>query len=279
MSASNVSLKFFADFIEKELGIVYLPENYYQLDQRLKQIAEYLSLPDQTAVYLKATKEGISGDFKQFLLDTATNNETSFFRDPKVFAAIEHEVLPNLQKNFPTNFSYRIWCCAASFGQEPYSLAMLVHEFLAQNPNHPPIEIIATDIADHALKRCQNACYSQLEVQRGLSAQRLVSYFSKNEKDQWLLNSEIKNRVKFQKQNLLEPFLGLGLFHLILCRYVLIYQDNIRKNQIISKLEKCLWPKGQLFLGASESALGVSNQLDQVNYNGVVCYQKIVATY
>jgi chemotaxis protein methyltransferase CheR len=274
MSLSPQEIKFFADYIESQLGIVYAPENYYQLEIRLKNIADYLSLPDAKAVYQKAVAEGINGTFKQFLLDTSTNNETSFFRDLKVFQVIEEKVLPSLQVLYPTSFNYRIWCCAASFGQEPYSLAMLVHEFLEKNPHHPSIEIIATDIADHALKRCNEGVYSQLEVQRGLTSSRLIKYFSKNENDQWVLKPEIKNRVKFQKQNLLEPFVGMGIFHLIFCRYVLIYQDNERRKQIIKRLEKCLQPNGYFILGASESALGVSETLTHVAESNVVFYQR-----
>jgi chemotaxis protein methyltransferase CheR len=274
MSLKTEEVKFFADYIESQLGIVYAPENYYQLENRLKNIADFLSLPDAKAVYEKATKDGISGTFKQFLLDISTNNETSFFRDLKVFQTVENKLLPSLKELFPKSFNFRIWCCAASFGQEPYSLAMLVHEFLEKNPGHPPIEIIATDIADHALKRCHEATYSQLEAQRGLSSSRLIKYFSKNDADQWILSPQIKNLVKFQKQNLLEPFAGMGMFHLIFCRYVLIYQDNERRKQIIKKLEKCLQPKGILVLGASESALGVSETLHHVSDNNVVYYQR-----
>lgn len=153
MALSDLKLKFFADYIQKEIGIIYAPQVYFQLEQRLEKIAEYLAIPGPEEVYQKALKEGITGDFKQYLLDIATNNETSFFRDPKVFLAIENKILEAFQKEQPKSFvSYRIWCCAASFGQEPYSIAMLVYEFLKKNPGHPRIEIIATDIADHALR-------------------------------------------------------------------------------------------------------------------------------
>ncbi|MDH4467658.1 MAG: protein-glutamate O-methyltransferase CheR [Bacteriovoracaceae bacterium] len=274
MNITPQELKYFADYIESQLGIVYAPENYYQLETRLKNIADFLSLPDANAVYKKAITKGINGTFKQFLLDTSTNNETSFFRDFKVFQIVEEKILPSLQVSFPNSFNYRIWCCAASFGQEPYSLAMLVHEFLEKNPKHPPIEIIATDIAEHALKRCHEGVYSHLEVQRGLSSVRLLKYFTKNDSDHWVLKPEVKNRVKFQTQNLLEPFAGMGIFHLIFCRYVLIYQDNERRKQIIKRLEKCLRPNGYFILGASESALGVSETLLHVAESNVVFYQR-----
>ncbi len=270
----NPQLKFFADFIEKELGIIYSEHVYYQLQQRLEKVAEYLGLKNAEALYVKAVEQGISGDFKAYLLDIATNNETSFFRDPSIFNAIENFILPNLKSEFPNSFNYRIWSAASSFGQEPYSLAMLAHEIKLKDPTFPRIEIKATDISDQALKRCQNALYSQLEVQRGLGAQRLVKYFMKNEESYWKLKPEVASLVEFSKRNLLDSFAPMGKFHIILCRYVLIYQDNEKKKDILGRLIQCLHPKGYLIMGGSESALGLTTELQQVDYKGAVFYRK-----
>ncbi len=273
MGLSEQRLKYFADFIHKEIGIVYSPQVYFQLEQRLEKIAVYLGLQTADQVYDKAVTEGITGDFKQYMLDIATNNETSFFRDPKVFEAIEKHLLPGLLKENPRAFSFRIWCAAASFGQEPYSIAMLVHEFMKKNPGHPRIEILATDVADHALKRCKEAKYNQIEVQRGLSAPRLVQYFKNDGDGYWSLKPEIKNLVEFRKQNLLDPFTGIGAFNILLCRYVLIYQNTEKKAEIFQRLEKAIAPRGFLVMGASESAFGLSKVLDQVSFDNAIVYQ------
>jgi chemotaxis protein methyltransferase CheR len=151
---------------------------------------------------------------------------------------------------------------------------MLVHEFLKKNPGHPNIEITATDIADHALKRCKEARYSQLEVQRGLSTSRILQYFDKETDDSWQLKSEIRNRVIFKKLNLLDSFQAMGQFNLILCRYVLIYQESEKKKAIVRKLEDCLLNQGSLILGASESAMGLSQILKQEAIDGFIYYQK-----
>ena len=78
-----------ADFIRRELGILYTDSNFFQLEQRLDRIAKMTGVESSLALYLKASKEGITGQFRQCLLDVATNNETSFFRDPSLFRAIE----------------------------------------------------------------------------------------------------------------------------------------------------------------------------------------------
>lgn len=249
MKLSESQMKFFADFIFKELGIVYAPQNYFQLEQRLESISKFLGDSTLEELYFRASTSGITGDFRHLLLDLATNNETSFFRDTKVFQAIQDFVFPKLKEIRPNTPSFRIWSAASSFGQEPYSLGILIDEYLKKNPTHPGIEVLATDVSDNALKRAKSGQYSQLEVQRGLSAIRLVQYFNKIDDSNWETQSQIKNRVQFKKQNLLDPFTGFGQFDVILCRYVLIYQDAERKKEIITRLSKCLVPNGFLILG------------------------------
>lgn len=270
----NSQLKFFADYIEKELGIIYNEPVYYQLDQRLEKVAKYLGLKDAMSLYAHAVEKGITGDFKAYLLDVSTNNETSFFRDPNIYNALENHILPNLKKDYPQSFNYRIWSAASSFGQEPYSVAMLAHEIRQKDPSFPRIEIMATDISDQALTRCRSAKYSQLEVQRGLQAARLVKYFTKSNESDWQLKPEIASIVDFSKKNLLDSFATMGKFHIILCRYVLIYQDTEKKKDILNRLIQCLHPKGYLIMGGSESPFGLSQDIEQVSFNNAIFYRK-----
>src|SRR5688572_26493175 len=100
MSLQTSQIKFFADFIRQELGIIYLEENFFQLEKRLGEIAKQLELPGPEQLFVKA-QSGITGFFKQMLLDVATNNETSFFRDPKAFNAIEKHIIPMIFQRTP----------------------------------------------------------------------------------------------------------------------------------------------------------------------------------
>lgn len=262
-------IKFFARFIEKELGIVYSDSNYFQLHNRLEELGTLLNLGSAEQIWERAQK-GIDGHLKQALLDISTNNETSFFRDPKVFTAIEKELIPKwmeAKKN-----SIRIWSAASSYGQEPFSIAMLLDEARQLYPFLKG-EIVATDIAEKVIKRAQEGKYTQLEVQRGLSAKRLVKYFEKTQDNFWTLKPEIRKKVHFQRQNLLKPFDGLGKFDLILCRNVLIYQKVEGKQKVIEKMVDRLNPGGYLILGAGESLLGVSDRFSMVNASGTIFYQ------
>jgi chemotaxis protein methyltransferase CheR len=262
-------IKFFANYIEKELGIVYSDANYFQLQNRLEELGSLLNLGNAEQIWEQAQK-GIEGHLKQALLDISTNNETSFFRDPKVFTAIEKGMIPEwiTAKKNPV----RIWSAASSNGQEPYTMAMLMEEAQKLNPTLN-WEITATDIADKVIKRAQEARYTQLEIQRGLCAKRLVKYFEKTQDNFWTLKSDLRNRVRFQKQNLLNSFERLGKFDLILCRNVLIYQKVEGKQKIVERLADRLNPNGYLILGAGESLLGISDRFSMVNLAGAIFYQ------
>ena len=266
-------MKLFSDFILKETGIVYSAANSYQLENRLEQTTKALNLKSLDALYEIASR-GIVGHLRQVLLDLATNHETSFFRDPKIFQTIGNTVVPELRASHPHLRLIRIWSAASSFGQEPYSLAMQLNELRESDPSCPRAEIVATDIAEKALGRAKEARYSQLEVQRGLPSPLLVKYFTKSDDDFWTLGPELRTTTQFRRQNLLESLVPLGTFELVLCRNVLIYQNEEKKKDILSRIADRLIPHGYLVMGASESLIGLSEQFTQRFENGTVFYQK-----
>ena len=266
-------LLFFAKYIESELGIVYADHNYFQLQNRLEEIAKLLSVESIEKLFTQA-EAGITGPFKQLLLDLATNNETSFFRDPRVFKAIEQVVLPNFLKNEPQGTQLRIWSGASSTGQEALSLAMLISEWNLKASKNIPFSILGTDISERILLRAQKADYSQLEVQRGLPTPYLVKYFQKNDQDRWIANATLTSHIQFKKQNLLAPFSFSQKFHLILLRNVLIYQALPSKIEILRRVTEMLAPDGVLILGSGESLLGLSSDYHQTAHEGAVIYLK-----
>lgn len=263
-------LKFFASYIEKELGIVYSEHNYFQLQNRLEEIVKILNMKGLDELWDKS-QISITGDLRQLLLDIATNNETSFFRDPKVFKAVESTVLPSFHK--PANEPLRLWSAASSFGQEVYTLSMVLTEWTKSHAGFR-WSILASDIADRAISRAQEGKYSQLEIQRGLPSPLLIKYFNKDDENYWKVKPELKTNITFRKQNLLDPFNTLGNFDIIFCRNVLIYQRVENKAKVVEKMAQILNPGGFLIMGAGESLIGVSDKFEQVHADGVVFYRK-----
>ena len=265
-------LRFFAGYIEAELGIIYAEHNFFQLENRLQEIAKLLDVESLGLLYARAQKE-ISGSFKQLLLDTATNNETSFFRDPKIFRAIEN-VFQKLTANNPGRPPISIWSAGCSTGQEALSLAMVAREFSEKTKAFFDFSITCSDISERALDRAQKGVYSQLEVQRGLPAPYLVKYFENSGTDTWSAKPVLTQKISFKKLNLKEPFNFDKKFDLILCRNVLIYQNVAGKREIIRRMTNELTTGGHLILGSGESMLGLSDDFEQQNVDGAIIYRK-----
>lgn len=271
----NKILKFFADKIYDELGIVYKEENYYQLETRLNNIAHQLNFAD-VDVFYKNALNGLTGHALQLLLDVSTNNETTFFRDIKVFNAIEAKVKEMSSK--PNRAPISIWSAACSSGQEPYSLAMMLSQDVESLPGQS-FRILATDISESVLKRAKDGIYNQIEVQRGLPALKLAKYFEEantdmNRDPKWRLKSSIKMYVTFRKQNLKHEFVGIDSFDFVLCRNVLIYQNMENKKEIISRLANHVKDGGYLILGGAESLVGLSDAFEMEHVEGAVIYRK-----
>lgn len=269
----NEILLFFAKRIESELGIVYADHNYFQLENRLLEIANLLDIESLEKLYEHAQK-GIDGQFHQMLMDLATNNETSFFRDAKIFRCIEQAVLATFRTNHPHSTKLRIWSAAASSGQEALSVAMTVFEWNQKQSDRLDFEVLGTDISERILKKAQSARYSQLEIQRGLPAPLMLKYFAKDADNFWTPVSDLRGKIEFRRLNLKENFVFAEKFHLILCRNVLIYQTVQGKKEIIKRLFDSLAPGGFLVLGAGESLIGLSDAFAQTQIDGSIIYQK-----
>jgi chemotaxis protein methyltransferase CheR len=126
------------------------------------------------------------------------------------------------------------------------------------------IEILATDISSGVLDRARRGLYTQFEVQRGLPVKLLVKYFTQVG-EQWQIAPEVQAMVKFRRFNLLSDFASLRSFDVILCRNVLIYFDQNTKSNVLCRLAGTLASDGYLILGATETALGLSDRFKMIN--------------
>lgn len=267
------AIQFFSEVIERELGIVYAEHNKFQLQNRLEEISKLMGIATIDELHRMAQKQ-ISGTFRQLLLDVATNNETSFFRDVKIYHATEKAVLSQYLEKNRNSQPLRIWSAACSTGQEPLSLAILIKEFEKKNGLSLQASILATDISDRVLKKAKLGSYSQLEVQRGLSTPTLIKYFDKDGDDRWKANSELLKMIRYDMLNLKTQFSHSTMFDLIFCRNVLIYQTVESKREILARVTQNLKPGGFLALGSGESLLGLSNDFEQKSLEGAILYQK-----
>lgn len=192
------------------------------------------------------------------IVEAMTTSETSFFRDLHPFTSFRDVVMPYLLQSRIHERKFRIWCAAASSGQEPYSLAMLLQSQKSQFSRWK-IELLATDISKNILETAKRGLYSQFEVQRGLPVQMLLDNF-KQTQDRWQISDEIKRMVQFKHFNLLDSMADFDQMDVIFCRNVLTYFDDADKADILARLAKQLKPDGFLFLGDAEAVLGITDE-------------------
>jgi chemotaxis protein methyltransferase CheR len=171
-------------------------------------------------------------------------------------------IMPALLAARRSTRTIRIWCAAASTGQEPYSLAMCLKEMEGDLAGWR-IELLASDLSGQALEKAREGLYTQFEVQRGLPIQFLVRYF-KQTRELWQIAPEIRAMVKFRQLNLLSDFSHLGIFDLIFCRNVLIYFDPHTKVDVLDRLASATASDGYLVLGAAETVVGLTESFKVV---------------
>ena len=152
----------------------------------------------------------------------------------------------------------RIWCSAASTGQEPYSLAISLKE-MGKELKGWRVEILATDISNEVLEKAKAGIYTQFEVQRGLPALMLIKYFAQVG-ESWQIAPEIRGMVKFMSLNLLDDFSHLGHFDLVFCRNVLIYFDQPTKTAVLDRVADVTERDGYLVLGGAETVVGLTSR-------------------
>jgi len=206
-------------------------------------------------------EQGTDPELSLDMIDALLNNETSFFRDPAVFDMIADELLPRLAAARAEERRLRIWSAACSSGQEAYSLATL----FAEQPERWQgwrIEILGTDISRSAVNRAREGLYSELEVQRGLTARRLLSFFVLEPAKGWRVRRELSALVTFARRSLLGPPPAGGRFDLVLCRNALLYFGKERRSQLLDGLSLAIAADGALLLGAGETLAGLSSRFE-----------------
>lgn len=270
MSLSRDHFEYVREVVRREAAIVLDDNKEYLVEMRLNTLAQKEGIGG-VAELISDVRDRRNTELKDLMVQAMTTNETSFFRDRHPFDAMRDSVLPELIEKRAARRDLKIWCAAASTGQEPYSLAMLLQEALSNHPGWTG-SILGTDISNEVLAKARAGVYSQHEVGRGMPAQYLVRNF-KREGLNWQIQEGLKELVEFRRMNLIEPWVGLPTFDVIFIRNVLIYFDPPTKRQILTNAVKHLAPDGYLFLGGSETLLGLDLDFERILLGNVAAYR------
>jgi chemotaxis protein methyltransferase CheR len=241
------------------------PDKKELVSSRLRKRLVALKL-DSMESYCDLLRSRAGEDEVMDLLDAISTNVTDFFREAHHFDFLKSNVLPDWKKNRNRGQPFRVWSAACSSGEEPYTLAVVLAEALAGGSDED-WRIQATDISTRVLKKAEHAVYRQERLKLP-SADLLRRYFQKGV-GEWDGHFRVKNalreHVQFRRVNLIEwPYPFTEKFHAIFCRNVMIYFDRKTQEQLIPKLAEQLTPGGHLFVGHSESLVGIDHGLESL---------------
>lgn len=253
--------KYMADLVRSRSGLVLSEDKAYLLESRLMPLTRKFGMKSLDEL-IRVVRAKQDPELITEIVEAMTTNESLFFRDGKPFEQLKKLILPRMLKARAATKRIRIWCAAASSGQEPYSIAMILKEAGALLSGWK-IEIVATDLSLDILRKAKSGMFSQFEVQRGLPITLLVKYF-KQEGDKWQISDELRSMVTFRPFNLLDSPVALGKFDIVFCRNVLIYFDQETKGRVLEGISKIMPDDGVLYLGGAETVLGLTDKFHPV---------------
>lgn len=197
------------------------------------------------ARYLKENTSEVQHLFRELLI-----NVTSFFRDPEAFEKLKEEILPQILSGKPENYVFRVWVAGCATGEEAYSIAMLLREYMEETRREFKVQIYSTDLDDDAIAIARSGTYPP-NIAQDIHPERLRRFFSKVDEG-YRVKKDIREMVVFAIQNVIKdpPFTRLDLLS---CRNLMIYLEPELQNRLIPSFHYALKPGGILFLSPSET--------------------------
>ncbi len=183
---------------------------------------------------------------------------TQFFRDPGAFDALEREVVPELLERLKPDEELRVWVAGCATGEEPYSLAMVLSDAFTSRGRAPRLRILATDVHQRSLDFASAGVYGEEQLSN-VSADRLERFFVRRSSG-YQISADLRQQIVFARHNVTKdaPFTRM---HLISCRNLLIYLQPPAQRTVLSLFHFGLVPGGTLFLGGSETAGALGDEL------------------
>jgi len=201
--------------------------------------------PEQYTDFIRSHPEEIAALKEDMLIKV-----TAFFRDPEVFAALRQEIFPQITPHKDNTHPIRIWVPGCATGEEAYSLAISLLDFMAEKQLNLPLQIFGTDLSETAINKARKGIYSPADIS-SLSGDQLTRYFVKSDSN-YQIKKDLREHCIFAQQDFTRdpPFSRIDL---ISCRNVLIYLGPELQKKVISIFHYALAPEGFLVLGSSES--------------------------
>ena len=203
--------------------------------------------------YMDAVERDKTGELEKILVNFLTTNHTYFMREFEHFEYFKHTVLPWLKVKAGRSRDLRIWCGAASTGEEPYMIAMVIADFFGVEKGQWDTKILATDISTKVLRQAMAGVYSAEQL-KNLPEQWKRHFFKPTAGGtQYKVTDELKQEVIFRQFNLMDRIPFKRKMHTIFLRNVMIYFDEKTKQELVQRIYDVLEPGGYLFIGTTET--------------------------
>lgn len=257
-----------ADYVKTNFGIHLNTEKKVLVAGRLSIVLQQLEM-DNYSDYLDYIDADKSGQAARTFINKITTNHTFFMREADHFQYFRDRILPNVIHSTKEK-DLRIWSAGCSTGEEPYTLAMLIDEYLGAEKMNWDTKLLATDISEQVLGFASRGIYEN-ESLAPLPKKWRLSYFNQCGHTQYGVADKIKREVIFRRLNLMDSFPFRKKFHVIFCRNVMIYFDSATKMKLIQKFYDVLEPGGYLLIGHSES---INREFTMFQYIMPAVYRK-----
>ena len=259
-----------SDFINREYGIKMPPVKITLLESRLQKRLRKLELGtfQEYCDYLFSA-QGLQNEIPHFI-DKITTNKTDFFREPDHFDYLIQTAVPELlHSGTASRNELKIWSAGCSSGEEPYTLGMVIGNYLDQHPNlNMGFSILGTDISPEVLKAAKRAVYHEMRIAPVPMNMRKKFLLRSKSRDKEVVKiaAELRRRIQFEQLNFMDKDFGFNrLFDIIFCRNVIIYFDKPTQEAILNRICRYLVTGGYFFQGHSESIQGMSLPLKPVS--------------
>lgn len=265
ISLNDEQFRRLSRFIEGEVGIKMPPAKRIMLESRLQKRLRALQLATFDEYITHVFDH--DGDEIIHMIDVVTTNKTDFFREADHFIFLRDHILPEkFAEGWGESSPLKAWSAAASTGEEPYTLAIVLAEFRRQNPRFD-YRILGTDISTAVLATAKKGVYPAGRIDPVEQALRKRYFMRSRDAAAELVRVKpiLRQRTAFHRMNLMAPsFPVRDRFHIIFCRNVIIYFDRPRQEELLRKLYNYLVPGGYLFLGHSETLAGIDLPVESV---------------
>jgi len=246
-SAGRNGFRKILTLLQKSKGVDFTDYKANTLNRRItrRMVLNKSESPEAYAKFMRENAAEVEALYQDILI-----NVTSFFRNPETFAVLKEKIFPQIAEQHTSDEPIRIWTLGCSTGEEAYSIAMSFAEFAADQAEHLPVQIFATDLSDRGIEKARAGLYPR-DITQDVSPERLRRFFTEADGG-YRISKPLRDMVVFARQNVISdpPFSRLDL---ISCRNLLIYLEPVLQKHVLPILHYALKPTGVLWLGSSET--------------------------